>query len=210
MSSASPPVGVVRRALSARMPSSQELLLLKSALQAVEQTGFCTLGAGVSTLDGHYGFVTWQVECGGAGFFRTWLHRGQRGASAPWTVLPGPSATQAEAVACARSKSIPRDIRCGVAATAPRVCGSVTLNGEWHGARARVEVMASDISCVRAMSVLRRATSRPFAVGATLAAPAGWKCVATLRPEVGYNPRYQVGCARLNRPFEIGARVAAP
>lgn len=93
-------------------------------------------------------------------------------------------------------------------ATDPRACGSVHLLGDWGGRVGLVEIAHGAFPCVTAMRVARRATSKPFTVGQTLPALAGWKCAASLRPELGYKPRYVLGCWQLGTSgrFEIGVR----
>jgi hypothetical protein len=97
-------------------------------------------------------------------------------------------------------------------AAARRVCETVRLLGDWGGQRGVVEVANGSFLCATAMRIARAASSKPFKVGETLPAPAGWDCAASLRPESGYRPRYVLGCwqhGASSRP-QIGVRYPTP
>lgn len=74
-------------------------------------------------------------------------------------------------------------------------CGKVTLRGEFLG-RAEIVVIAHRSTCVTAKRVAQRAASRPTSFGAPTPAPAGWTCMASFRPSLGYVLRHSVTCQR--------------
>lgn len=74
-------------------------------------------------------------------------------------------------------------------------CGKVTLRGDFAG-RADVVVIRHRTDCATARRVAQRAASRPTAFGARTPAPAGWTCMASFRPSLGYVLRHAVTCQR--------------
>ncbi len=86
-----------------------------------------------------------------------------------------------------------------------RGCGRLVLRGNFAG-RADVVVIAHRTGCLTALRVAQRAASRPTVFGSPPPAPAGWTCMTSLRPSLGYILRHAVTCqhgrhlSSINRP----------
>lgn len=81
-------------------------------------------------------------------------------------------------------------------ASSARVCGKVRHPGGWQPKTGRVYALSSSVSCRASMRVARAAVAHNFSFGETVSTIPGWVCRVTNRPEVGFSPRFLLGCFR--------------
>ena len=72
-------------------------------------------------------------------------------------------------------------------------CGRIVVRGDFAG-RADVVVIARRTGCRTALRVAKRAASRPTVFGSPPPTLAGWTCMTSLRPSLGYILRHAVTC----------------
>jgi hypothetical protein len=87
-------------------------------------------------------------------------------------------------------------------------CGRILLRGDFAG-RVDVVVVANRTDCRTALRVARRTASRRTVFGSRAPAPAGWTCMTSFRPSLGYILRHAVTCQRGRNLRSIGRPAVA-
>lgn len=80
-------------------------------------------------------------------------------------------------------------------------CGSLSLT--FDTAQFSSKIVSNGTSCSTSRWVLTFATRKPVSLGETLPTPTGWACFASLRPEVGYNPKWMVACEKGSHKYSL-------